>query len=393
MRPSPHSPIHANNLIVGLNRQVAVMEAASSGTGSADRAAAAGADSPGLSSAEVSARRAQYGANALATTSESQWRRILRFFWGPIPWMIEIAAILSAIVGHWADFGVILAMLLVNAGVGYWQEAKADNALAALRQRLALTARVKRDGAWQDIAASELVPGDLVSLKLGGLVPADVELVDGAYLSIDQAALTGESLPVDKKRGDAAYSGSVVKMGEMTAVVTAIGMDTYFGKTEKLVSQASNVSHFQRAVLRIGNFLIIVTAALVALIALVGLFRHDPPLETLQFALILTVASIPVALPAVLSVTMAAGAERLARMKAIVSRLTAIEEMAGMDVLCTDKTGTLTENRLTLGTTHPAPGVAADDVVAAAVLASARTAPDALAAAIRTAAESAALND
>jgi H+-transporting ATPase len=222
--------------------------------------------------------------------------------------MIEIAAVLSAVVGHWEDFAIIVTMLLLNAGVGFWQEFKADNAIAALKQTLALKARVLRGGAWRTIAAQELVPGDIIAIHLGNIVPADVKLVGGDYLSVDQSALTGESLPVDKAVGDTAYSSSSVKMGEMTAAVTATGGDTYFGRTAKLVAGAGAVSHFQRAVLRIGNFLILTTLGLVALILLIALFRHDPPVETLLFALILTVAAIPVAMPTVLSVTMAVGA-------------------------------------------------------------------------------------
>ncbi len=269
-------------------------------------------------------------------------------------------------------------MLFINAGVGFWQEFKADNAIALLRQRLALKARVKRDGVWKDVEAKLLVPGDVVHVKLGNIVPADLKLVAGAYLSVDQSALTGKSLPVDKKAGDDAYSGSIAKQGEMDGIVTATGMKTYFGKTAGLVQQAKTVSHFQRAVLRIGNFLILITIGLVLVIGLAALFRHDPVLETVQFALILTVASIPVALPAVLSVTMAVGAERLARYKAIVSRLVSIEEMAGMNMLCSDKTGTLTKNELTLGDLQPASGISRDDLLLAAVLASRRDEPDAI---------------
>ncbi len=345
--------------------------------------------SAGLSEAEASRRLAQYGENALAEHRVGALQRLARFFWGPIPWMIETAAVLSAVVGHWADLAIILAMLLMNAGVGFWQEAKADNAIALLKQRLAPRARVRRDGAWRDIEARLLVPGDLVTVKLGDVIPADLRLVGGAYLSVDQSALTGESLPVDKKAGDPAYSGSVAKLGEMTGVVTATGMKTYFGKTAGLVERAATVSHFQKAVLRIGNFLIAVTIGLVALIAVVAFLRRDPLLETAQFALILTVASIPVALPAVLSVTMAVGAERLARLRAIVSRLVSIEEMAGMDVLCTDKTGTLTKNELTLGDPEPASGVERADLLLAAALASERDSPDAIDAAILRAAPSA----
>ncbi|MGH7095331.1 MAG: plasma-membrane proton-efflux P-type ATPase, partial [Stellaceae bacterium] len=339
-------------------------------------------EAAGLTRAEAARRLAQYGENALAEHHVSAFERLARFFWGPIPWMIEVAAALSAVLGHWDDLSIILLMLFINAGVGFWQEFKADNAIALLKQRLALKARVKRDGTWQDIEARLLVPGDLVLIKLGNIVPADVKLAEGAYLSVDQSALTGESLPVDKKAGDDAYSGSVAKQGEMSAVVTATGMSTYFGKTAHLVEQARTVSHFQRAVLRIGNFLILITIGLVLLIGLAALFRRDPLLETVQFALILTVASIPVALPAVLSVTMAVGAERLARFKTIVSRLVAIEELAGMNMLCSDKTGTLTKNELTLGAPQPATGVARAELVLAAALASRRDAPDAIDAAI-----------
>lgn len=303
----------------------------------------------GLSRDEAARRLEQYGKNTLQEEHEDPLRKFLGFFWGPIPWMIEVAAVLSAVLQRWEDFAIIAVLLLLNAGVGFWQEFKADNAIALLKQKLALTARVLRDGQWQDVAAAELVPGDIVTIRLGNVVPADVMLLEGDDLSVDQSALTGESLPVNKKVGDTAYSGSMAKQGEMKAVVTATGMHTYFGKTAGLVQQAATTSHFQRAVLKIGNFLIFVTLGLVILIMGVALFRHDPFGETLLFALILTVAAIPVALPAVLSVTMAVGAERLAKMKAIVSRLVAIEEMAGMDILCSDKTGTLPHNQLTLG--------------------------------------------
>lgn len=340
------------------------------------------AASGGLSSDEANRLLAQYGENTLGETHVNPLQKLFGYFWGPIPWMIEVAALLSAALQHWPDLTIILTMLFINAGVGFWQEFKADNAIALLKQRLALKARVRRDGKWMDIEARLLVPGDLVLVKLGNIVPADLKLVGGSYLSVDQSALTGESLPVDKKAGDDIYSGSIAKQGEMTGVVTATGMKTYFGKTARLVEQAKTVSHFQRAVLRIGNFLIFVTIGLVLVIGVDALFRHDPLLETLQFALILTVASIPVALPAVLSVTMAIGAERLAKFKAIVSRLVSIEEMAGMNMLCTDKTGTLTKNELTLGTLEPAPGVTMDDLILAAALASRREAPDAIDAAI-----------
>jgi H+-transporting ATPase len=332
----------------------------------------------GLTQTEATRRLAQYGENALQEKHVSPLVKLLAYFWGPIPWMIEIAAVLSGVVRHWEDFGIIVVMLLLNAGVGFWQEFKADNAIAALKQRLALRARVLRDGVWNEIEARLLVPGDVVLVKLGNVIPADLKLVAGDYLSVDQSALTGESLPVDKKIGDAAYSGSVAKQGEMTGLVTATGMATYFGKAARLVEKAGTVSHFQRAVLRIGNFLILSTIVLVAGIVSVALYRGDPLVETILFALILTVAAIPVALPAVLSVTMAVGAEKLARLKAIVSRLVSIEELAGIDVLCADKTGTLTQNKLTLGDPVLIGATDKDELLLVAALASRREGADAI---------------
>jgi H+-transporting ATPase len=339
---------------------------------------ASATEAKGLSSAEAAELLAKFGPNAIVEKHVSLLQRLAAYFWGPIPWMIEVAAVLSAVVGRWDDFGVIVFMLLINAGVGFFEEKNASDAIAALKQRLAPTARVKRDGAWRDIPAQELVPGDLISVKLGNIVPADATAARGDYASIDQSALTGESLPVDKKVGDVLYSGSIVRQGQMEAAVTATGMNTFFGKTARLVETAKTRSHFQKAVLRIGNFLIYITLGLVALILIVALFRGDPLVETLLFCLILTVAAIPVALPAVMSVTMAVGASALARMKAIVSRLVSIEELAGMDVLCSDKTGTLTKNELTLGDPVLFEDCKASDAIRVATLTCDRNSPDAI---------------
>ena len=303
----------------------------------------------GLSSEEAAERFKKYGPNALQEKKKSTLLRLLSYFWGPIPWMIEIAAILSAAVQHWPDFGIIMALLIFNAGVGFWQEFTAGNAVEALKKELALKARVLRDGQWREINSPQLVPDDVVRIRLGDIIPADVKIIQGDYLSVDQAALTGESLPVSKNLGDEAYSGTVVKQGEVVAQVIATGAQTKFGKTASLVGEAKTVSHFQKAVLTIGDYLIYVSLALVLILILFQLHRDSPWLELLQFALILTVASIPVAMPAVLSMTMAVGAMALSKRKAIVTRLESIEEMASMDVLCSDKTGTLTQNRLTLG--------------------------------------------
>ena len=302
----------------------------------------------GLSEDEARVRLARYGPNEIEEKEEPLWHRVFRRFWGPIPWMIEAAAVLSALVRKWEDLVIILVMLGVNAGLDFLQEHRALNALKALRSRMARTVLVLREGRFRRIPARELAPGDLVKLRIGDIVPADCQLVAGEYLLLDQSMLTGESLPASKKPGEVAYANTVVKQGEMLAVVVNTGAATRFQSVVSLVAEAGlhERSHFQRMVIQIGNFLILVTLMLVSIIVLVSLFRHEPPLEILRFALVLTVAAIPVALPAVLSVTMAVGAMALARRQAIVSRLVAIEELAGVDVFCSDKTGTLTRNEM-----------------------------------------------
>ncbi|MCK9376466.1 MAG: plasma-membrane proton-efflux P-type ATPase [Syntrophobacterales bacterium] len=324
----------------------------------------------GLSSAEAENRLTQYGPNALEEKKEHPLLKFLSYFWGPIPWMIEVAAILSALVSHWGDLTIIVFLLGFNAIIGFWEEHEAGNALAALKSQLALKAQARRDGAWQQVEAGNLVPGDVIRVRLGDIIPADVKLVEGDYLSVDQAALTGESLPVNKGPGDIAYSGSIAKQGEMSALVTSTGGNTFFARTAKLVESAGAVSHFQKAVMRVGDFLIFIAVGLSLILVVVELHRGLPVLDLVEFVLILVVASIPVAMPAVLSVTMALGALALSKMKAIVSRLQAIEEMAGIDVLCSDKTGTLTLNQLTLG--EPVTFGLADpqEVITAACLAS-----------------------
>jgi H+-transporting ATPase len=332
----------------------------------------------GLAAAEAGRRLAETGPNAIPEEHHSVLAELASYFWGPIPWMIEVALILSAVLRHWADVIIVGVLLVFNAGVGFWQEHTAADAVAALKRQLAPRAAVRRDGAWTEMDAAGLVPGDVVRIHLGDVVPADVVLLDGEYLRVDQSALTGESLPADKGQGDVAYSGSVAVQGSMTAVVTATGAATYFGKTTKLVAAAQPKSHFQRAVLTIGDYLIWLSLALVVLLVTVEIFRGAAILTLVQFALILTVAAIPVAMPAVLSVTMAVGAEALSKMKAIVTRLESIEEMAGIDVLCSDKTGTLTENKLTLAAPVTVGDTRTDQVILAAALASEPGSTDAI---------------
>jgi H+-transporting ATPase len=346
-----------------------------------------GTSPKGLSADEAAARLAKYGRNAIEARDESRWTKLVGYFWGPIPWMIEAAALISLLRQDWPDFWVVTGLLLYNAAVGFWQDNKAASALAALKKGLALKARALRGGQWLSVDAAELVPGDIVTVSAGEIVPADILLIDGPYLSVDQAALTGESLPVGKKVGDGAYSGSIAKQGSMTAVVTATGNQTFFGRTAKLVASAGAKSHAQQAVLQIGDFLILLAAALALVLIGFQVWRDVVVADTwswttlgniTQFVLVLLVASVPVAMPAVMSVTMALGALVLSKQKAIVSRLSAIDELAGVDVLCSDKTGTLTLNRLTLDQPIPYGTAQPDDVVFAAALASQRSSEDAI---------------
>jgi H+-transporting ATPase len=333
----------------------------------------------GLTTAEATKRLAKYGPNAIVEKEESLAQKILHHFTGPIAYMIEAAAIVSAIIGHWDDFIIITGLLFFNAALEFWQDQKASNALAALKKGLAPEATVLRDGKFQTVQASTLVPGDVVKVRLGVIVPADLRFVGGDYASIDQAALTGESLPVAKKVGDEAYSGSVVKQGEMQGVVIATGANTFFGRTAKLVAGAGAISHAQKAMFQIGNFLIVLAVTLALIMVTVKVYHDiviaddwglDDALGILQFVLVLLVASIPVAMPAVFSITMALGALALSKEKAIVSKLSAIEEMAGVDILCSDKTGTLTKNQLSLGDPILFSAKNGQDCVLAAALAS-----------------------
>ena len=302
----------------------------------------------GLTSEEATRRLEEVGPNEITEKKVNPFIKFLQYFWGPIPWMIEGAAIMSVIIHHMEDFFIIFSLLLMNALVGFWQEHKAENAIELLKQKLSLNAKVLRDGIWVEIPARSLVPGDVIRIRLGDIVPADSKLIEGDYVQVDESALTGESLPVEKHLTDDVYASSVISQGEMDAMVYATGTHTYFGKTTKLTEEATTESHFQKAIVKIGDYLITLAAILVSIIFLVSLYRHESLPHTIQFALVLTVAAIPAALPAVLSITMAIGAVVLAKKEAIVNKLVSIEEMAGMDILCSDKTGTITQNQLAI---------------------------------------------
>ncbi|MEB3325286.1 MAG: plasma-membrane proton-efflux P-type ATPase [Cyanobacteriota bacterium] len=338
----------------------------------------------GLKAGEVRARLERYGPNALPEKRVNPLLRFFQAFWGPIAWMMEIAAILSALVGDWTDFAIILVLLVVNSVVGFWEEHSAGNAVAALKSQLAPKATVLRDGQWGQVESSALVPGDVVTLKLGGVVPADGVLLGEEQLDIDQAALTGESLPVERCKGQSVFSGSIVKRGEGKAVITATGAHTFFGRTARLLSETSTVSEFQRSFLQLVNVLIGLALGLVLIVFFTQLVKADLAhqnlwqeiLRSIKFLLVLIVASIPIAAPVVLSLTMAVGATRLAKEKAIVQRLSSIDELAGIDMLCSDKTGTLTLNQLSMGDPKLFSGTTAEGAILAAALASSQQSPD-----------------
>ncbi|OBG32475.1 plasma-membrane proton-efflux P-type ATPase [Mycobacterium sp. E3198] len=324
----------------------------------------------GLTAAEALQRLQQYGPNEIVERQRNPVLEFLGYFWAPIPWMIEVALALSLAARHWTDAVIIGVLLAMNGLVAYFEEHQAANAIAALKQRLATSARVLRDGAWATVAVRELVPGDVVRVRLGDVVPADLRVLDDVTLEVDQSALTGESLAVHRGQGQSLYSGSVLVRGEADALVCTTGASSFMGKTTALVESAGTVSHFQRAVLRIANYLIVIAVALVTLTVAVSLVRGNPVLQTLEFALVVTIASIPVALPAVLSVTMAVGARQLARQQAVVSHLPSVEELGGIDMLCSDKTGTLTQNRLAVAARWTVAAVTDDELLAVAALAS-----------------------
>ncbi|CBI35782.3 unnamed protein product, partial [Vitis vinifera] len=310
----------------------------------------------GLSSEDAEARLIIFGPNKLEEKPENKFLKFLSFMWNPLSWVMEAAAVMAIVLANgggegpdWQDFVGILCLLIINSTISFIEENNAGNAAAALMARLAPKTKVLRDGHWQEQDAAILVPGDIISIKLGDIIPADARLLEGDPLKIDQSALTGESLPVTKRTGDEVFSGSTCKHGEIEAVVIATGVHSFFGKAAHLVDSTEVIGHFQKVLTSIGNFCICsIAVGMILEIIVMFPIQHRSYRNGINNLLVLLIGGIPIAMPTVLSVTLAIGSHRLSQQGAITKRMTAIEEMAGMDVLCSDKTGTLTLNRLTV---------------------------------------------
>ncbi len=323
----------------------------------------------GLTSEEAQERIKKFGLNEIPEKKKNPIIKFLSYFWGPISWMIELAGVISLIIHHMVDFWIIFTLLISNAIVGFIEERSAENVIELLKKKMALTARVFRDGKWQTIDAKYLVPGDVIKIRIGDIIPADARIEDG-YIMADESSLTGESLPVEKRKGDTVYSGAIAKRGEATAVVIATGTHTYFAKSVKLVETSTGKSLLQKMLIKIGDYLIFLAIILIGIIFIVGLFRGENMSEILKYSLILAVASIPAALPTVLSITLSVGAKNLANKDAVVTKLSSIEDLAWSDVLCSDKTGTLTKNKLMMDEPIPYDSFGKEDVIISAALAS-----------------------
>ncbi len=348
--------------------------------------------SSGLTSDEARSRLAKSGPNAMPDTNVHPLRMALEKFWAPVPWMLEAAIVLELVLGKYIEAAIIALLLVFNAALGLFQESRAQATLAALKSRLALSASVKRDGAWKTCPATDLVPGDLVKLSLGGVVAADVKLTDGEVL-LDQSMLTGESVPIEAAAGVQTYAGALVRRGEAEAEVTATGIRTKFGRTAELVRIAHVVSSQQKAVLRVVRNLAAFNGVVIVLLVVYAWYLRMPVAEIIPLVLTAILASIPVALPATFTLASAIGARALAKLGVLPTRLSAVDEAASMVVLCADKTGTLTQNALTVTTVRPMPGFDEAHVLALAALASSDGGQDPVDGAIRAAAASKTVSD
>ncbi|KAM0277403.1 hypothetical protein ACHAQH_005843 [Verticillium albo-atrum] len=328
----------------------------------------------GLTEAEVLNRRRKYGSNQMKEEKENLILKFFMFFVGPIQFVMEAAAVLAAGLEDWVDFGVIIALLLLNAVVGFYQEFQAGSIVDELKKTLALKAVVLRDGQLKECEAHEVVPGDILQVEDGTIIPADGRIVtDDAFLQVDQSAITGESLAVDKHKGDNCYASSAVKRGEAFIVITATGDSTFVGRAAALVNAASaGTGHFTEVLNGIGTVLLILVVATLLIVWVSGFYRSNDIVEILRFTLAILIVGVPVGLPAVVTTTMAVGAAYLAKKKAIVQKLSAIESLAGVEILCSDKTGTLTKNKLSLAEPYTVAGVEPDDLMLTACLAASR---------------------
>ncbi|KAH7133380.1 hypothetical protein B0J13DRAFT_562249 [Dactylonectria estremocensis] len=328
----------------------------------------------GLTESEVIARRRKYGLNQMKEEKENMILKFLGFFIGPIQFVMEGAAVLAAGLEDWVDFGVICALLLLNACVGFIQEYQAGSIVEELKKTLALKAVVLRDGTLKEVEAPEVVPGDILQVDEGTIIPADGRIVtEDAFLQVDQSAITGESLAVDKHKGDNCYASSAVKRGEAFVVVTSTGDNTFVGRAAALVSQsAGGTGHFTEVLNGIGTILLVLVIATLLIVWISSFYRSNGIVEILRFTLAITIVGVPVGLPAVVTTTMAVGAAYLAKKQAIVQKLSAIESLAGVEILCSDKTGTLTKNKLSLAEPYTVAGVEPDDLMLTACLAASR---------------------
>ncbi|MGT2455228.1 HAD-IC family P-type ATPase [Cupriavidus basilensis] len=323
----------------------------------------------GLARAEAQRRLEHDGPNEVPEKKRHSLIRFLKKFWGLSAWMIELIALLSIVLHKKADLVVALLLLVVNAVLSFFQEQRASAAVTALRRQLNVTARVLRDGAWQTTPARALVNGDVVRVRAGDFVPADMQVIEGV-LRIDQSALTGESREVERTIDEALYAGATIRRGEGTGVVIATGVHTYFGRTTELVASAPPKLHVEEVVARVVRWLLIIVGALVALTLVVSYIKGLPLHDTLPIALVLLMSAVPVALPVMFTVSMALGSMELSRHGVLITQLSGIEDAATMDVLCADKTGTLTMNQLSLKLVQPQPGFSEGDVLQVAALAS-----------------------
>jgi H+-transporting ATPase len=323
----------------------------------------------GLEAQEVQKRLVKYGYNEIPEKKVSFLVRLGKRFWGIVPWMLEATAVITWLLGKYPQTLVIVFLLLFNAAMSLWREKRARSAMTALKQRLRIQSRVKRGGKWSVVPARELVPGDVVRIRAGDLLPADVKIIDGSF-GVDQSALTGESITVEKSAGEIAYSGSAVKRGEATGIVVATGARTYFGKTVSLLKLAKPKLHMEEVTVKVAHRLLMIVLASLLVVFVYALLTGFPLAVLLPLAGVLLVASVPVAMPTMFTVNMALGSLALAKQGVLVTRLGAIEDAATMDVLCVDKTGTITMNKLFIEEEIPADGFSKNDVLLYGALAS-----------------------